>query len=48
MEVAVVIVVGVVEFMVLLEVCIMPSEVMVVGSLEAMVVLYMVAAWVAP
>ena len=51
MEVVVVLVVGVmvaVESMVLLEVCIMPSEVMVVGSLEAMVVLYMVAAWVAP
>ena len=40
--------VAVVEFMVPQEVCIMPLEVMVVGSLEAMVVLYMVAAWVAP
>ena len=40
--------VAVVEFMAPLEVCITPLEVMVVGSLEAMVVLYMVAAWVAP
>ena len=39
--------VAVVEFMASLEVCITPLEVRVVGSLEAMVVLYMVAAWVA-
>ena len=50
MEVVVVLVVGVmvaVESMGLLEVCIMPLEVMEVGALQAMAVLCTVVAWVA-